>query len=115
MSSRYRMEVRRDRDGILRAKKVHVPTRSELEAENRRLRDVLVDALWAADYLAEQQAMPDDGFRERLERAREALAGGGKEADGSDSGTPDVRQRGTAVPAPTASTREREELAGDAE
>jgi hypothetical protein len=37
------------------------------------LRQALADAIWAADYLAEQQAMPDDGYVERLERARAVL------------------------------------------
>jgi hypothetical protein len=37
------------------------------------LRSALQDAIWAADFLADQQAMPDDGYVERLERARETL------------------------------------------
>jgi len=47
-----------------------------LAAESRVavLEAALRDAIWAADYLADQQAMPDDGYVARLESARKALS-----------------------------------------
>ena len=39
-----------------------------------KLAEALGDAIWAADFLAGQQAMPDDGYKARLESAREILA-----------------------------------------
>jgi hypothetical protein len=41
-----------------------------------QLRAGLEDAVWAADYLADQQAMADDGYVERLERAKAVLEEG---------------------------------------
>lgn len=44
--------------------------------------EALRDAIWAADYLVGQQAMPDDGYRTRLENAREVLT---EYEDGKDT------------------------------
>jgi hypothetical protein len=48
------------------------------------------DAVWAADYLSEQQAMPDDGYKARLESARAVLANVRDETRGqnADKSTP---------------------------
>lgn len=38
-----------------------------------RVVQAIHDAIWAADYLSEQQAIPDYGYKERLEKARRVL------------------------------------------
>ena len=38
-----------------------------------RIEQALRDAIWAADYLSEQQAMPDTGYQVRLESAKRSL------------------------------------------
>lgn len=47
---------------------------AERDKRIAELEDALKSAVWAADYLSEQQAMPDYGYSKRLEQARAILA-----------------------------------------
>lgn len=47
---------------------------AQSEERVKALEGALRDAIWAADYLSEQQAMPDDGYSARLESARTLLS-----------------------------------------
>jgi cell division protein ZapA (FtsZ GTPase activity inhibitor) len=71
-------QTERERDRVTYEATILSGAYTILEAKADKLTGALADAVWAADYLAEQQAMQDDGYKERLERARASLADLGK-------------------------------------